>query len=123
MVARARDDDVSVSTEFRDAPTELHRRLSARECHRARFAETRGRIAKRGQPRDVVLALRALGDHATTSKGHNAASEEQCVLGLGLPRNGLATVDNGATQVGSEHQVVHLLERVSVLDVDLAGPQ
>src|SRR6185503_2301311 len=37
------------------------------------------------------------------------------------PRDGFTAVDDGATQVGSEHQVVHLLERVSVLDVDGAG--
>ena len=69
-----------------------------------------------------VRVLRALGDHATTGKGHNAASQEQCVLGLGLPHDGLTTVDNGATQVGSEHHVVHLLERVSIPDVDGVGP-
>jgi hypothetical protein len=66
--------------------------------------------------------LRALGDHPTTSKGHHAASQQQCVLGLGLASDGLATLDDGATQVGSEHQVVHLLERVAILDVDGARP-
>jgi hypothetical protein len=43
------------------------------------------------------------------------------MLGLWFPRDGLAAVDNGAAQVGSEHHVVHLFERFSILDVDGEG--
>jgi hypothetical protein len=42
--------------------------------------------------------------------------------GSRCPRDRLATVNNGAAQVRSEHHVVHLLERRSILDVDGEGP-
>ena len=117
-IARARDHDVSVSSELRDPSSEFHRPSSVRECHRTRFAETRGGIAKRREPRDLVLALCALGDHATIGQRHHTARQEQRVLGSRFPGDGFTTVDNGAANVGSEHHVVHLLERLSILDVD-----
>jgi len=122
-VARVPDHDVGVSTDFRNPSATLHcPSSSSRKCDQPRIAETRGRITEGSEPRNLVLTLCALGDHATAGERHNALGQKQRVLGSRFACNGLATFHNGAAQVGGEHHVIHLLERVSIPYVDGIGP-